>query len=397
MIGKNKISGVVCEFNPLHNGHAALLSRIAEEFQSDAVCVMSGNFVQRGEAAVLDKWSRTRLALQNGAALVLELPLPWAVAGAEKFALGGISLLNALGCVDTLTFGSENGDAAPLMRCAEYLLSDAFKADIRPEIAEGASFAAARTEAVQKALGTESAELLTKPNCILGIEYGKALLSLSSSITPQAMQRIATDHDSDKAHGAFASASLIRSKSAEGEEISSYVPENTAVCIRALQKEKQYPASLSYLDRAVLAAVSAMSPEDLRRVPDVSEGIENRILAAAETAETCTGLFDAVKTKRYSHARIRRIVLSAYLGITNDLPNLPPYLRILGMTSRGAEILHKAKPILPIIARPADVKKLSPEARRVFELEVRADNLYSLCTEHRRPANLDYTEKLIRI
>lgn len=397
MIGKNKISGVVCEFNPLHNGHAALLSRMSEEFGSDIVCVMSGNFVQRGEAAVLDKWSRTRLALQNGAALVLELPLPWAVAGAEKFARGGISLLNALGCVDTLTFGSETGDTAPLMHCAEYLHSDVFNSDIRPEVAKGISFAAARMEAVKKALGAETAELLTKPNCILGIEYCKAILSLNSNIAPQTVQRIAIDHDSDKAHGAFASASLIRSKSAEGEEISAYVPENTAVCIRALQKEKQYPASLSYLDRAVLAAVSAMLPEDLRRVPDVSEGIENRILAAAETAETCTGLFDAVKTKRYSHARIRRIVLSAYLGITNDLPNLPPYLRILGMTSRGAEILHKAKPMLPIIARPADVKKLSPEARRVFALEARADNLYSLCTEHRRPANMDYTEKLIRI
>ena len=140
-----------------------------------------------------------------------------------------------------------------------------------------------------------------------------------------------------------------------------------------------------------------MSPEDLRRVPDVSEGIENRILAAAETAETCTGLFDAVKTKRYSHARIRRIVLSAYLGITNDLPNLPPYLLFLVMTSCGAEIQHNVQPLLPIIARPAVVKMLSPEARRVVELEVRADNLYSLCTEHRRPANMDYTEKLIRI
>ena len=139
MIGKNKISGVVCEFNPLHNGHAALLSRISEEFGSDIVCVMSGNFVQRGEAAVLDKWLRTRLALQNGAALVLELPLPWAVAGAEKFALGGISLLNALGCVDTLTFGSETGDTAPLMHCAEYLHSDVFNSDIRPEVAKGVS------------------------------------------------------------------------------------------------------------------------------------------------------------------------------------------------------------------------------------------------------------------
>lgn len=241
MIGKNKISGVVCEFNPLHNGHAALLSRISEEFGSDIVCVMSGNFVQRGEAAVLDKWSRTRLALQNGAALVLELPLPWAVAGAEKFARGGISLLNALGCVDTLTFGSEIGDTAPLMHCAEYLHSDVFNSDIRPEVAKGVSFAAARTEAVKKALGAETAELLTKPNCILGIEYCKAILSLNSNIVPQTVQRIAIDHDSDKAHGAFASASLIRSKSAEGEEISAYIPENTAVCIRALAKGKAVP------------------------------------------------------------------------------------------------------------------------------------------------------------
>ena len=127
MIGKNRISGVVCEFNPLHNGHAALLSRISEEFGSDVVCVMSGNFVQRGEAAVLDKWSRTHLALENGAALVLELPLPWAVAGAEKFARGSVSLFNALGCIDTLTFGSENGDVSPLLSCAEYLLSDALQ------------------------------------------------------------------------------------------------------------------------------------------------------------------------------------------------------------------------------------------------------------------------------
>lgn len=197
--------------------------------------------MQRGEAAVIDKWSRTRLALQNGAALVLELPLPWAVAGAEKFALGGISLLNALGCVDTLTFGSETGDTTPLMHCAEYLHSDVFNSDIRPEVAKGVSFAAARTEAVKKALGAETAELLTKPNCILGIEYCKAILSLNSNIVPQTVQRIAIDHDSDKAHGAFASASLIRSKSAEGEEISSYVPENTAVCIRALAKGKAVP------------------------------------------------------------------------------------------------------------------------------------------------------------
>lgn len=350
MIGKNKISGVVCEFNPLHNGHAALLSRISEEFGSDIVCVMSGNFVQRGEAAVLDKWSRTRLALQNGAALVLELPLPWAVAGAEKFARGGISLLNALGCVDTLTFGSETGDTAPLMHCAEYLHSDVFNSDIRPEVAKGVSFAAARTEAVKKALGTETAELLTKPNCILGIEYCKAILSLNSNIVPQAVQRIAIDHDSDKAHGAFASASLIRNKSAEGEEISAVCPGKYGGVYSCAGKRKSstpLPFRISTVRYWRLSL--PCPPKTCAACQMFQRALKTCILAAAETAETCTGLFDAVKTKRYSHARIRRIVLSAYLGITNDLPNLPPYLRILGMTSCGAEILHKAKPMLPII------------------------------------------------
>lgn len=396
MVAKNRISGVICEFNPLHNGHAALLRHMRDETDGAVVCVMSGNFVQRGEAAALDKWSRTRLALQCGADLILELPLPWALAGAERFAFGGVSLLHALGA-DRLYFGSECGDAAALQKIAAYLLSPQLAEDLRPHLAAGLPFAAARTRAVEQALGAESAALCTQPNNILGIEYCKAILNTGSSMEPHTIRRFAVEHDAASASGSFASASLLRRMSTDGENIAPYVPEVTATCIRTLRNAGQYPADLRYLERAVLAFLSTAAPEALRRVPDVSEGIENRIRTAAGTAQTLEALYDAVKTKRYSHARIRRIVLSAYLGLTDDLPAVPPYLRVLGMTARGAELVRAAKPALPWVMRPADLKHHTAEARGIFELEARADDFYALCTAQRRPASLDYTTRLIRL
>ena len=397
MVAKNKISGIICEFNPLHNGHAALMHRVRTESGGKIVCVMSGNFVQRGEAAALDKWSRTRLALSNGADLVIELPLPWAMAGAERFALGGIALLHALGGVDALAFGSECGDADALMQIAEYLLSDKFTVDVKPYLASGLSFAAARGRAIENTLGAEAAQRNEQPNNILGIEYCKALLKLRSPIQPYTVPRFAVGHDTTAASGQFASASLLRSMSTNREDISAFVPKTTADCIAELQSKKQYPAEMAYLERGILGFLSTCPAEVLRNVPDVAEGIENRILAAAGTVSTLSDLHDAVKTKRYSHARIRRIALGAYLGLKKDLPEMPPYIRVLGMTDTGAEILRAAQPALPYVMRPADVKKLSAEAQRIFELEAKADDLYALCTEARRQAKMDYTEKLIRL
>lgn len=396
MVAKNRISGVICEFNPLHNGHVALLRHMRTETEGPVICVMSGNFVQRGEAAALDKWSRARLALQCGADLLVELPLPWALAGAERFAFGGVSLLNALGA-GALFFGSECGETAPLLRIAEYLLSPALSADLRPFLAAGLPFAAARARAVEKALGADCAALCAQPNNILGIEYCKAILKTGGKLEPCTLRRIAVGHDGSTASGRFAPASLLRRMSGEMQDISPYVPAETASRIRALQEIGQYPANLRHLERAILAFLSTTSGEALRRVPDVAEGIENRIRAAAGTVQTLEALYDAVKTKRYSHARIRRIVLAAYLGLTDDLPAAPPYLRVLGMTARGAALIRTASPSLPYIMRPADLKKLSAGARRVFEIEARADDIYALCTAQRRPAGLDYTAPLIRL
>ncbi len=397
MDAKNKISGIICEFNPLHNGHEALLRHVRAHTGSSVVCIMSGNFVQRGEAAALDKWSRTALALKAGADLVIELPLPWAMSGAERFALGGVSLLNALGCADTLAFGSECGDADELMRIARYLTSETFSFEIRPFLSEGLPFAAARSKAIGVSLGTEVAQLNEQPNNILGIEYCKALLKTGSAISPYTIRRFEVGHDDEATSDRYASASLLRRMSASGDSVSQFVPAYTDACIKALKNRHQYPADINYLDRAILGFLSACPTDMLSRTQDVAEGLENKIRSAAGTASTLTELYDAVKSKRYSHARIRRIVLAAYLGLTKDLPDTPPYLRVLGMTEAGTALLHRAKPSLPYVMRPADIKKLSPQAQRIFELEVRADDLYALCTEARRPAGLDYTEKLIRL
>ncbi len=396
MVAKKRISGIICEFNPLHNGHAALLQHMRTRTDGPLVCVMSGNFVQRGEAAALDKWSRARLALQCGADLIVELPLPWALAGAERFAFGGVSLLNALGA-DSLFFGSECGHAEALQRIAVYLLSARLAKDLRPHLAAGLPFATARARAVEQALGAEYAALCAQPNNILGIEYCKAILKTGAPMEPHTIRRLAVGHDDAAASGRFASASLLRRISADGGDIAPYVPEATAACIRACQSAGQYPADLRYLERAMLAFLSTAAPETLRCVPDVAEGIENRIRTAAGTVQTLEALYDAVKTKRYSHARIRRIVLSAYLGLKGTLPAAPPYVRVLGMTAQGAKLVRAAKPDFPWLMRPADLDRLAPEARRIFELEARADDFYALCTAQRRPARLDYTTRLIRL
>lgn len=394
---KSKISGIICEFNPLHNGHAALLRHVRHETDGAVVCVMSGNFVQRGEAAVLDKWSRTRLALQNGADLVIELPLPWAMSGAEHFAYGGVFLLDALSCIDELWFGSECGDESKLKDTAEFLLSKDFSPRVKPFLASGMPFAAARSAALKAALGDELSTINEQPNNILGVEYCKALRRLDSGISPRTIKRFEVEHDSQHAVNSFASASLIRLMSSDNADISELVPTETFDRIKELIESRQYPADIRYLERGILAHISTCPVDILKNTADVSEGIENRIRAAAGTVSSLEGLYDAVKTKRYSHARIRRIVLSAYLQLTKALPEAPPYIRILGMTNTGADILRRAEPRLPYVTRPADVKTLDAHARYIFELEAGADDIYALCTENRRPAGMDYTEKMIRM
>lgn len=348
--------GIVAEYNPFHAGHAYHIAETRRRLGDCAVvAVMSGNFVQRGDCAILDKWRRAAAAVEGGADLVLELPTVWAASSAERFAFGAVSILKEAG-VDALSFGSESGDAAALNRAAACLDSDVFQAGLRRFLNEGMPFAACRQAVAAALLGEEGAACLSNPNDNLGVEYLKAAHRLGFEPEVIAVPRVGAAHDGGN-HPEFPSASHLRKKILAGE-----LPEEN-------------PASLRYNERAVLARLRTMSPADFEALPDSGEGLANRLADAARRAVTLEELYDLAKTKRYAHARIRRMVLWAWLGLReSDRPGYPPYLRVLAANGRGREVLRELKTELPVITKPTHGKGLP-----LLELEAQCTDLYGLC------------------
>lgn len=373
-----KLAAVIAEYNPFHSGHALHIEQTREQLGATHIAaIMSGNFVQRGDCACLPKQLRAKMALLGGADLVIELPLPWAVAGAEKFALGGVSLAEALGAVDILSFGSESGDIEMIKKTAQAADSPETAAALREMMSGGITFSAARAKAAESVLPGAGA-VLRSPNDTLGVEYCKAINALDSGIEPVCILRRGAAHDGG-VEGGLASASFLREKLKSGEDISSFIPPESFAPLGEFISAGNCPARLDRLDRAILYRLRTMTPQELAQLPDVSEGLENRIRKCVREAESTTALCDAVKVKRYTHARIRRIVLSALLGLNaEDSLGTPPYIRLLGMNSRGREILREAKPSLPVITRYADVSSLDDRGRHIFALEERASDIFGL-------------------
>ena len=390
-----KISAIICELNPLHSGHQALFSHAKSRFDG-LVCILSGNYVQRGEPAILDKWARTRLALSSGADLVLELPLPWAMAGAERFATGGVALARSLGIVDTLLFGSEEEDLKALWDLATLLDSPAF-----PQALEATDatlpFAQRRQQTAAQLIGEETASLLERPNCILGVEYVKALRRQGGIMDVEVFPRLGAGHDVPDREGLLLSASHARELLVQGADLTGRLPEATLAAWQVLLEKGQCPASLERLERAILCKLRSLTVEDFAMLPDVSEGLEYRLYKAARQAGGLEEFWDLVKSKRYPLARIRRLTMAAFLGLSRNLPELPCYLRVLGMTPTGQRILKQARPILPVAIRPGDFQRLGGEALSLFELEAHADDLYGLSLPSPTPCGRDYTERLLKI
>jgi len=383
--------GIVAEYNPFHLGHAYHLAQTRRMLGEEVpvVCVMSGNWVQRGECALTDKWTRAALALRGGADLVLELPLPWAVSSAEGFARGAVSILKAAGVVDALSFGSESGRLEDLKALARVLEGEDYRTALREEVDKGISFAQARQRAAGKVLGNR-AKLLEGANDSLGVEY---LRSAGEELEAVAVLRKGTDHDSDSPAEGFASASLVRELARRGdwEGVEKWTPAGTA---QALQEGGT--ANLKNVERAFLARLRAMTAEDFAALPDsaAAEGLPRRLVRAAGRAESLEEFYALAKTRRYAHARIRRLALWAFLGMTGeDRPAAPAYLRVLGMNGRGRELLGemKKRASLPILTKSAHVRKLDGEARRLFALESKATDLYGLCFDKVRPCGMEYT------
>lgn len=370
--------GIIAEYNPFHSGHRHHLDSLRQEFPGCAlVCAMSGNFVQRGDAALADKWSRTRLALLGGADLILELPTPWAISSAEAFARGGTALLNATGVVDTLSFGSEAGALPPLEAAAAVLDSPLLQEALGAYLAQGLSFPAARQRAAAVYLG-QGADCLSTPNNSLGVEYLRALRALGSTIQPHTIPRLGAAHDGTEQHSLHRSASQLR-QALLAEDSPSLSPFLSPEAEALLRKN---PASLSFCTRAVLARLRGMTEADFEKLPDSGEGLSGLLCRAARQAVSLESLYALVKSKRYTHARIRRLVLWAFLGLTaQDRPKIPPYLRVLGFSSRGQALLRQMKDsaALPVLVKPAHITRLSPESQRLFHLEARCTSFYGLC------------------
>ena len=376
-------AGIIAEYNPLHLGHCCQLRRLRALLgeETPVICAMSGNFVQRGDFALLPKHARAEAAVRSGADLVLEIPLSWACAPAERFAQGGVEVLLGTGLVTDLVFGSESADAGAIRRAADALQSPDFPETLRRELAGPRSFAAARQRALAELIGEEGAAVLSRPNDILAVEYAKALLREGREVPMVPILRQGAGHDEDG--GDCPSAGSIRRMLQEGrraEALAAMAPAMREL-YEAEEAQGRAPVFAANAERAILAQLRRMGEEDFLALDAGGEGLGNRLAAAAREAASVEELLDRAKTKRYAYARLRRLVLWAYLGLGPEtLPVRVPYLRPLAMNQRGRALLAemRRRAALPILTKPADVRRLSPEAQAVFRQEVRATDLYAL-------------------
>lgn len=381
---------LICEYNPFHNGHKYMLSKMREDGCDTIIAVMSGSFTQRGDVAVSSKFTRTRQALSNGADLVIELPCVWAVSSAQRFAQGGCEIIKATGCADRVYFGSECGDIELLKKCADATLDKKVNEKVQALMAQGDYYPTALQKAVEEVYEKEVADTLSAPNNTLGIEYIKALKD--SGIEVRTLPRTGVDHDSEDTTDAYASASKVREMIGCGEDFASFVPKGY---------KEQNPAFMEYGNRAMLLRLRTLTPEKLRETPDVSEGLEHRILSCAKSKDTLTDILDEIKTKRYTMSRLRRILTCALLGIRKEhYTRGVPYIRVLGFTAKGAELLKQMNgtSALPLVINVAkDMSNLPEEAREILNKDMKATDIRTVFEKSPSPCSEDFTKGIIKV
>ena len=384
------LSGIIAEFNPLHTGHQLLIDTAKKD--GVVACVISSNFVQRGDVAIAEKRIRTEMALNAGADLVLEMPTAYSCSTAQNFAFAGVSILDAIGC-DSLLFGSESGNICDLEKASEILNTPEFSEKLKQNLEGGVTFAAAREKAA-KECGLKT-DILNKPNNNLAVEYINAIKSINSKMQYKTVSRKGAAHDS-KDIEAFVSASLLREKLISGDYdfCEKYI---SAENLKLLKSENI--ADIKNIENMLLGILRTKSIDELKKLPDISEGVENKLFSAIKTATTLDELYSLIKVKRYTHARIRRLVISAALGLDDSFfIKTPPYIRVLGFNKKGEEILKqiRKKSKIPLILRAKEIEGLSDNAKKLFELEITATDLYMLSLNKPRECGFEYKAKLIK-
>ena len=360
-----KIVGIICEYNPLHLGHKKQIDRIRAEFGRDTaiICAMSGNYVQRGQPAIIDKSVRAKAAILTGADLVLELPVTTSLSSAEGFAAGGVRILSQV--CDVLCFGAETAETESLLKTARALLSPEFSPILREELDSGKSFPAARQRALER-MGLES-DVLSQPNDILAVEYCKAILFQNSAMVPFPIHRGGSYHD-EEVDAENPSATAVRRQMLGKHDWKSCVPEVAQTVF-----EDAPLHSIGAGERAVLAKLRTMTDEEFEALPYGSEGLWRKLMHASRSCATLEEIIAATKSKRYTRTRIDRMVMCAFLGITAEMLEAEvPYTRVLAFNDTGRTILKEAKKtgIYPNAGESID----HPH----WELEKRCGDLYGL-------------------
>lgn len=405
------ILGIVSEYNPFHNGHIHHLELSKQLTKTDfTVAVMSGNFVQRGDTALVDKWTRTEMALKGGIDLVIELPTVYAISSAENFADGAVKILNSLGVVDYLSFGSEVGEISPLNDVASILYKEPkeFSSLISAQLKSGLSYPRAREIALSQFFGTSQkyTDILNNPNNILGVEYLKSIKKHRSHIKPLTIKRDYSDYNSKTVKNGIASATAIRTMIQNGKNPHRVVPFETYELLdECLENGKVIP-DLSVFEKEIIYILRRMTLSEIANLPDVSEGLENRIKLAVNTVNNLEDLISNIKTKRYTQSRIQRILLYALLNISqkdiNASKRLTPYIRVLGFNKHGKRIISAIAAANPKLKIIVSVKKFMENCndnalRNMISKDIFASNVYTLGYKKDPIANLDYTHKVIEV
>lgn len=409
----SEVLGVVAEYNPFHNGHLYHLEKTKEKTGAKfVVCVMSGNFVQRGNTSIVDKWTKAEMALAGGVDLVIELPAVYSVSSAESFAQGAVKILENLGIVDTISFGTETDDFAALNNIATILTEEPkeFSNMLKEELKQGVSYPKAREQALIKYLNDDVRykNILNNPNNILGVEYLKALKQLKSKISPVAIKREKVYYNDNTIVDDFASATAIRNM-VMNKEFAGLIKVVPRVTYETLLKEYEVGNvvyDIQRYEKEIFYTLRRMSLSEIAELPDVSEGLENTIKNAANFCNNIKDFVNMVKTKRYTQTRIQRILVFALLGITKKdvqmAKKVVPYARVLGFNEKGKMLLSGIAQNNPKMEVITSVKKFmdnntNKTYKRMLDIDIFATDVYTLGYRYDSMANLDYTKNMVML
>ena len=407
------ILGIVAEYNPFHLGHLYHITKSKELSDSSyVVAIMSGNFVQRGDTSIVDKWTKTQMALLNGVDLVIELPTLYAISSAENFAYGSMRILDSLKIVDNLSFGSEVGDIEILNSIADVIHREPpeYVSILKHELNKGVSYPTARERALLIYLNDvrRYANVLSGSNNILGIEYLKALKKINSKILPYTLQREGANYSDTVSHKGYASSTAIRKwiEKDDFSSISKVVPQNVSELLLEKIKKGNVVPNISVLEKQIIYQLRKMSLSQIADIQDVTEGLENNLQKAANSCNNLSDFIFMVKNKRITQTRIQRILLYTLLGITKTvyttLLKPSPYIRVLGMNENGKKVLSAITDANPKLQIVTSVKSFldtcsDKNLKSMLLLDILATNIYTLGFEYESMANLDYTQKMLVI